>query len=46
MLKELYKEDANFGEIWKVCADKPFKGFVRVDGFSLKESLYASRLVP
>ena len=25
-----------FGEIWKVCAYKPFKGFVRVDGFIFK----------
>ena len=36
VLKELYEEDADFGEIWKVCADKPFKGFVRVDGFLFK----------
>ena len=36
VLKELYKEDADFGEIWKVCTDKPFKGFVRVDGFLFK----------
>ena len=36
VLKELYKEDADFGEIWKVCANKPFKGFVRVDGFLFK----------
>ena len=34
VLKELYEEDADFGEIWKVCTDKPFKGFfVRMDGF-------------
>ena len=36
MLKELYKEDADFGEIWKIFADKPFKGFVRMDGFLFK----------
>ena len=36
MLKELYEEDADFGEIWKVCTDKPFKGFVRVNGFLFK----------
>ena len=34
VLKELYEEDADFVEIWKVCADKPFKGFVRMDDFS------------
>ena len=32
----LYEEDADFGEIWKVCADKPFMGFVRMDGFLFK----------
>ena len=36
MLKELYEEDADFGEIWKVCTDKPFKDFVRMDGFLFK----------
>ena len=36
VLKELYEEDADFGEIWKLCADKPFKGFVRVDDFLFK----------
>ena len=36
VLKELYEEDANFVEIWKVCADKSFKGFVRVNGFLFK----------
>ena len=36
VLKELYEEDADFGEIWKVCADKPFKGFVRMDSFLFK----------
>ena len=36
VLKELYEEDADFGEIWKVCADKPFKDFVRMDGFLFK----------
>ena len=36
VLKELYEEDADFGEIWKVYADKPFKGFVRMDGFLFK----------
>ena len=34
VLKELYEEDADFVEIWKVCADKPFQGFVRMDDFS------------
>ena len=38
VLKELYKEDADFGEICKVYADKPFKGFVRVDDFLFKEN--------
>ena len=33
VLKELYEEDADFGEIWKACTDKPFKDFVRMDGF-------------
>ena len=33
VLKELYEEDADFGEIWKLCTDKPFKDFVRMDGF-------------
>ena len=36
VLKELYEKDADFGEIWKVCADKPFKVFVRMDGFLFK----------
>ena len=36
VLKEPYEEDADFGEIWKVCADKPFKGFVRMDDFLFK----------
>ena len=36
MLKELYEEDVDFGEIWKVYANKAFKGFVRVDGFLFK----------
>ena len=36
VLKELYEEDVDFGEIWKVCANKPFKGFVRVDSFLFK----------
>ena len=36
VLKELYEEDADFGEIWKVCTDKPFKDFVRMDGFLFK----------
>ena len=36
VLKELYEEDADFGEIGKVCVDKPFKGFVRMDGFLFK----------
>ena len=36
VLKELYKDDADFGEIWKVCADKPFKDFVRMNGFLFK----------
>ena len=36
VLKELYEENADFGEIWKVCTDKPFKDFVRMDGFLFK----------
>ena len=36
VLKELYEEDDDFGEIGKVRADKPFKGFVRMDGFLFK----------
>ena len=36
VLKELYEEDADFGEIWKLCTDKPFKDFVRMDGFLFK----------
>ena len=32
----IYEEDAYFGEIWKVCTDKPFKDFVRMDGFLFK----------
>ena len=36
VLKELYEKDADFGQIWKVCANKPFKGFVRMDGFLFK----------
>ena len=39
VLKELYEEDADFGEIRKVCTDKPFKDFVRMDGFLFKETL-------
>ena len=39
MLKELYEEDADFGEIWKVCADKPFKDFVRMNGFLFKGNI-------
>ena len=38
VLKELYEEDADFGEIWKVCTDKPFKEFVRMDGFEIEYS--------
>ena len=36
VLKELYEEDADFGEIWKFCTDKPFKDLVRMDGFLFK----------
>ena len=36
VLKELYEDDADFSEIWKVCADKPFNGFVRMVGFLFK----------
>ena len=36
VLKELYEEDADFGEIWKLCTDKPLKDFVRMDGFLFK----------
>ena len=36
VLKELYEEDADFGEIWKLYADKPFNGFVRMDDFFFK----------
>ena len=36
VLKELYEEDADFGEIWKLCTDKPFKDLVRMDGFLFK----------
>ena len=38
VLKELYEEDVDFGEIFKVCVDKPFKGFVRMDCFLFKEN--------
>ena len=38
VLKELYENDADFDEIWKVCADKPFKGFIRVDDFLFNEN--------
>ena len=36
VLKELYEEDAGFGEIWKVSTDKPFKlGFCKGGQLSL-----------
>ena len=36
MVKELYEKGADFGEIWKMCDEKPFKEFMRVDGFLFK----------
>ena len=36
VLKELYEEDVDFGEIWKLCTDKPFNDFIRMDGFLFK----------
>ena len=35
-VKELYEKDAHFGEIWKMCDEKPFKEFMRVDKFPFK----------
>ena len=28
MVKELYEKDVDFGEIWKMCDEKPFKQFL------------------
>ena len=36
MVKELYEKDVDFGEIWKMCDEKPYKEFMRVDGFLFK----------
>ena len=36
MVKELYEKAADFGELWKKCDKKPFKEFMRVDGFLFK----------
>ena len=36
MVKELYEKDSDFGEIWKMCDEKPFKEFMRVDEFPFK----------
>ena len=36
MVKELYEKDVVFGEILKMCDDKPFKEFMRLDKFLVK----------
>ena len=36
MVKELYEKDVDFGEIWKMCEKKPFKEFMKVNGFLFK----------
>ena len=38
MVKEIYEKDANFGEIWKMWDEKPFKEFMRVDKFLFKSN--------
>ena len=41
IVKELYCDDDDFGDIWKACVQRPFKDFVIVDGFLFKGTLLA-----
>ena len=45
VLKDLYKEDVEFGKIWETCAKKPFKDFMIVDGFLFKGMHFVFHLV-
>ena len=39
MVKVLYEKDVDFGEIWKVCDENPFKEFMRVDRLLFKGNI-------
>ena len=41
VVKELYCDDADFGEIWKACVQRPFKDFVIINRFLFKRNLLA-----
>ena len=36
VLRDMYKEDAEFRKFWESCVEKHFKDFMIVDGFLLK----------